>query len=181
MFHQLILVNKDPVNTPYFSINGTNTTGVPATPLGWNRYYLDGSVVGLHDASGQVESRHLLKRNISFLFESGSWRGQIQGDEQSFSATGADFYSHAVTFLNRPTNPWGAQYGASQYGVIIAMYTFMFDYTYWANECPHFAYHGSNPSNPGSVPEYVLLHNQGQNGGTVDEFSRDLITLPPKK
>ena len=32
---------------------------------------------------------------------------------------------------------------ASQFGVMISMYTFMFDYTFWANECPHFDYHGN--------------------------------------
>ena len=58
---------------------------------------------------------------------------------------------------------------------MISMYTFMFDYTYWANECPHFNYHG-NP-NPNSVPEYVLLHNQGQSStGNIDQFSSALIT-----
>ena len=154
-----------------------SVAAVPPGGLGWNKYYLDDTVVGLHDADDVVQIRHLLKRSVSFLFESGAWRGQIQGDEESFSTTGADFYNHAVTFVNRPTNPALAQ-GASQYGVIVSMYTFMFDYIYWANECPHFADHGNNPS---SVPEYVLLHNQGQNSGNIDRFSGNtgLIAPPP--
>ena len=173
LFYQLILVNhsSDTNNAPRFSIDNSSAAGVPIGPLGQNRYYLDGSIVGLHDSS-QVQSRQLLKRNISFLFESGTWRGQIQGDNQSFSASGADFYNHALTFFSRPNNPWAAQ-GASQWGVMIAMYTFMFDYTFWANECPHFDYHGNNAA---SVPEYVLLNNQGQNSGNVDQFSSQLIT-----
>ena len=72
----------------------------------------------------------------------------------------------------------GAQaHGASQFGVMISMYTFMFDYTYWANECPyHFAHHGNNV---GSVPEYVLLHNQGQpSTGNIDQFSSALLNHP---
>ena len=36
-----------------------------------------------------------------------AWRGQIQGDQQKYGASGSDFYNHAVTFFNRPTNPWG--------------------------------------------------------------------------
>ena len=181
LFYQLILVdhrsNTNPPS-PWFSIDNWSATNVPPGALGLNKYYLDGTVVGLHylDTTGavQLQSRHLLKRNISFLFESSAWRGEVEGDQQSFSASGSDFYNHAVTFVTRPTNPWGPQaQGASQWGVIIAMYTFMFDYTYWANECPtHFDRHGNQLS---SVPEYVLLHNQGQNNGNVDQFSTQLI------
>ncbi len=181
LFYQLILVNHTGGTNivPQFSIDNSSAAAVPLGPLGLNKYYLDSTVVGLHDTSGVVQTRHQLKRNISFLFESDAWRGQIQGDEQSFSASGSEFFNHAVTFFNRPTNPWGGEpqaHGASQYGVMISMYTFMFDYTYWANECPHFNYHGNNAS---SVPEYVLLNNQGQNStGTIDKFSTDLIYVP---
>jgi len=173
LFYQLMLVNhsSDTNNAPRFSIDNSSVAGVPFGPLGQNRYYLDGSIVGLHD-SVQVQSRQLLKRNISFLFESGTWRVDLPGDNQSFSASGVDFYNHALTFFSRPNNPWAAQ-GASQWGVMIAMYTFMFDYTFWANECPHFDAHGNQPA---SVPEAVLLNNQGQNGGNVDQFSSQLIT-----
>jgi type II secretory pathway pseudopilin PulG len=174
LFYQLILVDHtgDTNNRPQFSIDSSIPALVPSGALGLNKYYLDGSVVGLHGGSGQVQSRQLLKRNISFLFESSAWRGQVQGDQQAFSASGADFYNHAVTFFNHQTNPHASS-GGSQYGVMIAMYTFMFDYTYWANECPHFSYH-ANPIN--SVPEYKLLDNQGANNGNVDGFSSDLIT-----
>ena len=123
----------------------------------------------------QLQTRHLLKRSISILFESDAWGGPLQGDQQSYGASGSDFYNHAVTFLNRPTNPWSAQ-GASQVGVIIALYTFMFDYTYWANECPHFDHHGNSVQ---SVPEYVLLDKQGASSvGNIDDFSSHLITPP---
>ncbi len=184
LFYQLILVSHDGTQAK-FSIDFSPAVNVPTnSALGWksgNVYYLDGTAVDLYDANDppNLQIRHLLKRNISFLFESSTWRGQIQGDQQSFSASGADFYNHALTFFSRPTNPWGGSqaHGASQFGVMIAMYTFMFDYTYWANECPlHFDHHGNNV---GSVPEYVLLNNQGQNGGNVDQFSSALLTLPP--
>jgi hypothetical protein len=176
LFYQLILVNHTSgTNTvPRFSIDNSSVAAVPLGPLGLNKYYLDSTVVGLHDTIGAVQSRHLLKRNVSFMFESDAWRGQIQGDQQSNSASGSDFYNHALTFFSKPNSPWASQeHGASQFGVMISMYTFMFDYTYWANECPHFNYHGNNAS---STPEYVLLHNQGQNSGNVDEFSSALIT-----
>ena len=179
LFYRLILVDRTgATNTARYSIDtNTGTVAVPQGPFGLDKYYLDSTVVGLHDGTtnATVQARHLLKRSISFLFEAGTWRGQIQGDEQKYSATGSDFYNHTVTFLNRPTNPWSSQ-GASQVGVIIALYTFMFDYTFWANQCPHFDHHGNNVQ---SVPEYILLDKQGaSSSGNIDDFSSHLITPP---
>jgi hypothetical protein len=176
LFYQLILVdhNNATNNRPQFSINNSSASAVPAGALGLNRYYLDGTVVGLYDSNTNLQSRHLLKRNISFLFESDTWQREVQGDQQSFSASGADFYNHAITFFNHKTSTNAAS-GSSQYGVMIGMYTFMFDYTYWANGCPHFANHGQSPS---ATPEYTLLNNQGENGGNVDQFSTQLIAPP---
>jgi len=185
LFYQLILVDHtgSTNNVARYSIDSTNSFAIPldaATRLRMlNAYFLDSTTVGLLDASGQVQARHLLKRSISFIFEADAWRGQIQGDQQKYGASGSDFYNHAVTFFNRPTNPWGGNpqaHGASQWGVMISMYTFMFDYTYWANECPHFDRHGNN--NLTSVPEYTLLNNQGQNNGNIDRFSKDLTFVP---
>jgi type II secretory pathway pseudopilin PulG len=177
-FHQLILVNKDASKTPNFSIDGTNTTSLAASALGWNKYYLDGSVVGLCDSNTNLQSRHLLKRSTSFRFESGSWSGQGPGGQSPGGVTGSDFLNSAITFFNQRVNP-ATQQGATQYAVLIAMYTFMFDYTLWANECPHFNRHGDKSGSASSIPEYILLNNQGQNGqGNLDKFSGDLITRP---
>jgi len=178
LFYQLILVNhaSDTNTVPRFSIDdNSSVTAVPPGGRGLDKYYLDGTVVGLYDSNANLLARHLLKRSTSFLFESDTWRGGPQGDQQSHSASGADFYNHAVTFFNAPENAAAAR-GSSQYGVMIAMYTFMFDYTYWANQCPHFANHGQSPS---STPEYVLLNNQGGNNANIEKFSLDLIAPPP--
>jgi len=176
LFYQLILVNHSGnTNTvPRFSIDdNSNTTAV----TNWlNKYYLDSTVIGLYGATTNLQTRHLLKRSISFLFESDAWRGQVQGGE-SYSSSGDAFYNTAVTFFSRPINPAAeaaAQtHGVSQYGVMIAMYTFMFDYVYWANQCPHFANHGQSPS---GTPEFLLLDNQGKTSiGNIDRFSANMI------
>jgi hypothetical protein len=53
------------------------------------------------------------------------------------------------------------------------MYTFMFDYVFWATECPHFDNHGN--ANLSSLPEYKMLDDMGHSasGGTggIDVFS----------
>jgi hypothetical protein len=179
LFYQLILVDRDTANPAFFSIDST-LMPVPTTnsPPGWNRYYLDGTIVGLHTTNGVVQSRYSLKRSISFVFQSGSWP-QETPSRPAFSGTGSDFVNHALGFFSSRTNPYPQSVGASQESVMMAMYAFMFDYTLWANECPHFSDHG-NPGAPTSVPEYMLLRSQGQNNGNVDTFSAHLIATPTK-
>jgi general secretion pathway protein G len=175
LFHQLILVDRDPLKPALFSID---TNAPAAGGLVWNRYYLDGTVVGLYDSTTQLQTRHRLKRSISFVFDPGGWSGQ-PGGTPTYSGTGAEYADHAMQFLNSPVNPYAIS-GGTQRGVLIAMYTFMFDYSLWANECPyHFDWHGQTGSNPQSVPEYILLNNQGQNNGNIDKFSKNLIAVPP--
>jgi len=153
LFHQLIIINHDTINLAYFSIDSTNTVLVPTSSrgLGWDRYYLDGTVVGLHDGSGIARTKYLMKRDISFAFEFGAWTGGLQAGQTidplapTFAAQASNFY-HA----NNNTN----NSGASVFSVLVLMYSFMYDYTLWAEECPHFDPHGTTSS-----PELTLLNN----------------------
>jgi len=177
LFHQLILVDRDPANQARFSIDSdsTGTNAVPPGGLGWNKYYLDGTVLALHGTNGIVQSRYRLTRSMSFTFESGGWPAETPS-RPAYSGSGSDFVNHATAFFAQ-VNPYATNNGGSQYGVMIAMYTFMFDYAMWANECPHFDDH-NNSGSPASVPEYILLNNQGQNNGNIDKFSAGLIYRP---
>jgi len=182
LFHQLILFNHDPPNDDPardgpFSIDRLSTNRV-ASGTAWNRYYLEGSDLGLLDSNFNVRTRYLMRRNISFIFESGSWRGQIQGGETFSDPTGetaSEFLSLATVFYNTPPQ---AQSGASPSAVLVTMYTFMFDYVFWATECPHFGWHGIDGNGtPSNLPEYRMLNDIGQNSanGTIDKYSGDLI------
>jgi type II secretory pathway pseudopilin PulG len=172
LFYQLILVNHDPSpGVAPFSIDHGVTNSVASGPLGWNKYYLDGSDLWLLDSNYNLRTRYLLKRNISFIFESGSWRGQIQGGETFSDQPASAFLALAKTFYNKSTSP-NAQAGGSQSSVLISMYTFMFDYVFWATQCPHFDWHGYGTNNtPSSLPEYRMLNDQGQNNGGIDKYS----------
>jgi type II secretory pathway pseudopilin PulG len=171
LFYQLILINHDTVAVGRFSIDGTtnSTLGVPAGGLGWNRYYLDGTVLGLHDTNSVVQTRYILKRNISYVFESDAWLGQLQSGQNNNAIADA-FATEASEFFNSAWNT-GAQQGAAQNSVLVAMYAYMFEYTLWATQCPHFSRH--NASSPTQVPEYELLDDIGHvgSGGRLDEFS----------
>jgi prepilin-type N-terminal cleavage/methylation domain-containing protein len=164
LFHQLILINHDRTRLGMFSIDSTNTFPVPTDGLGTNGYYFDGTVVGLHNENGVVQTRYLLKRSISFIFESGAWEGQVSGG-QTLDPLAGNFAAQASNFYLSPSNP-GAQSGASVFSALVAMYTFMFDYTLWANECPHFDNHGTSTS-----PEYQILYEVGGPSQNLDTFS----------
>ena len=131
------------------------------------------------DSNFNVRTRYLLSRNISFIFESGAWRGQIQGGETFSNPEGASasaFLTLATAFYNAPVNP-GAQSGASPNAVLVSMYTFMFDYVFWATQCPNFDYHGCTGGNPQNLPEYNMLNDIGSAtaAGSVGKYSAALV------
>lgn len=157
LLHRLVLVNRD-TNSPSFAINGSGAISVPNTPnnnAGWQSYYIEGTVVDLNDTAGNVMTRMVLKRDISFVFEADMWRSQIMG--LYTGNTNADnFCEKAAAFLNAQ---WysGAFKGADQQSALVAMYSFMYTYTLWANQCPHFDLHSI--SSREQVPEYMLLQS----------------------
>ena len=179
LFHQLILVDRDPANQARFSIDsGTNVMAITnASSAIWNKYYLDGTIVSVHDTNGVVLRRHRLKRSLSFVFEAGAWGDDQIPTRPAYSGTGAEFVNHAIGFLSSSNNPYAAK-GTTTTGALISLYTFMFDYALWANQCPHFSWHGQSGSNPVGVPEYDLLDFQGANNGNIDTFTQNLIQVP---
>jgi hypothetical protein len=180
LFHQLILFNHDPTNAPPapFSIDRGTTNFVASGPPGWNKYYLEGSDLWLFDSNLNLRTRYLLNRSISFIFESGSWRGQIQGG-QTFNDTNgvvaSAFLTLASTFYGKGVSSAAQSTGASPSAVLVTMYTFMFNYVFWATECPHFDWHGYTGSTPSLLPEYKVLDDMGQTatpgGGSIDSYS----------
>jgi prepilin-type N-terminal cleavage/methylation domain-containing protein len=177
LFHQVVLFNHDPTNVVApFSVDrlATNTVASGTNPqadgstTGWKKYYLEGTDLWLLDSNYNPRTRYLVRRSVSFVFESGAWRGQIQGGETFADTNGqqaSDFLRLATTFYNAPQNS-GAGNGASPSAVLVSMYTFMFDYVFWATECPHFDYHGEDPSSPGNMPEYNMLNDIGDDNAT---------------
>ena len=132
----------------------------------------------LLDSAYNLRTRYLLNRSISFIFESGSWRGQIQGGETFNDTNGvaaSAFLTLASTFYNKPISANAAGTGASPSAVLVTMYTFMFDYVFWATQCPRFDWHGLSGGTPSGLPEYNMLDQMGQNSsagsGSIDAYS----------
>jgi type II secretory pathway pseudopilin PulG len=174
LFHRIMLVNRDTNGAARFSINSTSTISVPTGPVGVDAYFLGGSVVGLHDASGVTFTRYLLDRDISFVFERSQWSGWI-GPGDPFFEISDEFAREAAEFLESTWNE-DAKKGASQTGVLVSMYVFMFDYALWAEECPGFSRHGLG-GNISSVPEYAILDALAKNqaGGILYDASQNLL------
>jgi hypothetical protein len=167
LFYQLILVNRDTTNTAYYSIDSTNLMPLFANSAGLgDSYYLDGTAVGLHDCSGALETKYLLKRNISFVFDACNWSGGLRAQPAEVDPLATVFFTAANNFYHATNNPALNNGGASVFSVLVLMHSFMFDFTLWANECPHFDAHGT-----ASSPEYTLLYNIGGNSQALDAVS----------
>lgn len=169
LFYQLILLNHTPsVGLAKFDIDGSPLVVVPSGGAGWSKYYLDGTVVGLHTNEPPI-TRYLMSRSISFVYEANGWRGFLTGG-QSADGMADGFSTESMEFFASRWNDAAGQ-GASQYSVMVAMYSFMFQYILWSNECPHFTRHGNTGSSLTSLPEYDMLNNIGQSGAGLDKYS----------
>jgi hypothetical protein len=170
LFHHLVLINRDDNFKATFTINGSSAVAVtnnPAWNSGWDSYYVDGTVVGLCDITGTPQTRYVLTQDISFVFEDGMWRGQIMGLDSSNSQAD-NFAATAAQFL---AAQWysGAHQGGDQQGALTAMYSFMYTYTLWADQWPHFPSH--NAPSAVQVPEFEMLNDVGGQNQRLDEFT----------
>jgi type II secretory pathway pseudopilin PulG len=163
LFHRLVLLNRDPVNIPRFTIDGTNGVVLLAGGANrWERFYLNGTRVGLCDSAGVPRRKFVLTRDEGFVFEGDTWSDYLS-NEGSNELLAAEFADLALRFMDIE---WAssAHQGADQQGSVVAMFNFMLVYTLWANQCPHFPWHGITGSGE-SVPEYQFLE-QIEGGGT---------------
>jgi hypothetical protein len=164
MFHHLILTTRDSAGNAGYSINSRSShSTVPNTPTGMDSYYLDGTTVGLWDGLTLTNS-FILTRDLSFTYEGGMWQAQLTGGGQDNSILATNFAYQASLFVLAANVP-GSHQGSDTQGLLSAFYSFMYGYTIWANECPHFQ---SPASSPGQQTDYQLLNALGANNGIID-------------
>lgn len=174
LFHRLVLVNRDTTGLAKYSIEGSNPVDVansyPSDNTGLDRYFIDGTVLCLWE-NGTIATRYVIKRDISFVFELGSWRAQLVGQPLQ-DLLASEFAKQAEIFMAMDRNPDGTS-AANQQGVTTTMYSFMLTYALWANECPRFDWRTATSAE--QVPEYAWLKNLGNNNSRLDVFSKDLL------
>lgn len=125
LFKKVILNNYDSVNPGRYSINGGTELLVPTA--GIETYFVDGTVIGLHDNAGSLETRQILRKPIAFTFERDTWRGQVH---QGLRLSGDDVYNATTLFAIAASNG-NAQGGATSSLVIDRFTDFMNRYVEW--------------------------------------------------
>ncbi len=149
LFVELLLTQNASVGAnPRYSVDSTSWASaieVPKTNF-IQKYFIQNSVLALHDNTGVLDSQQILIRNNSFIYDQNVWRGSIGGE--GFLA-GLDIASvvdrYLVAYPNRQ-----AQNGTNQQVVVVqSMINFMDRYSDWAT--------AGFPSN--SAPTYVAVQN----------------------
>ncbi len=142
----------------------------------WDKWYLDGTLVGLCDSSGTPMMKFQLTNDVSFVFEGSVWQGEI-GSGESSEAMAQGFADLSVKFLAAQWYPGANHPGrGDQQGALTGMFNFMLVFSLWADQYPHYPKHGANAN---QVPEYQLLdalvNNNTPNGnggsGYLDRFT----------
>ncbi|MFT5104504.1 MAG: prepilin-type N-terminal cleavage/methylation domain-containing protein [Pseudoalteromonas tetraodonis] len=94
-FHKVMLSNYDSIDPGTYSIDGGSVQVIPYA--GINAYFVDGTVLGLHDGAGILETRQIPHRSVAFTFERGTWRGQVH---LGLKLAGDDVYNATTLFAN---------------------------------------------------------------------------------
>jgi prepilin-type N-terminal cleavage/methylation domain-containing protein len=180
LFHRLTLVNRD-TNSASFRIEQGSTNSLVnsggSPNVTWQAYYLDGAMLTLGDDAGRPMAQMLLTRDMGFVFEGGFWRDQIMG-LSSGNSLPDDFAQKAQAFLEAPWNTNAKQGGGNtsdQQSVLTAMYTFMYTYTLWANQRPHFPWHGVGGTAGTQVPEFEMLCDVANDNAFLDNLTKYLV------
>ena len=164
LFRHLILTTRDTSTAAGYSVNSSSVhSAVPNTPTGLDSYYLDGTAIGLW-VGATLTNTFLLKGDTSFTFDQGMWRSGLSGGGKDNSTPATNFSYQAKLFINTDNVP-GGQQGATAQSLLSAFYSFLYGYTIWANECPHFK---SSASSPGQQTDYQLLDGLGANSAIID-------------
>jgi prepilin-type N-terminal cleavage/methylation domain-containing protein len=160
LFHRLILVNHDDASAAKVSIGAIApmnvTQGTGSASNIWDRWYLDGTTVGLCDSSGTAMMKFQLTNDVSFVFEGSIWQDHIGGGGGDSSlAMAQNFANLSAKFLSAQWYPGSNHPGrGNQQGALTGMFDFMLMFSMWANQYPHYPKHGATAQ---QVPEYQLL------------------------
>jgi hypothetical protein len=152
LFHRLVLGNRDASAAPGFTIDSTSSPSPVVNGVGRDAYYLDGTVVSLWTGSTLTNSL-VLNNDISFTFNGGMWRAQLAGAAGSGGNSGVatNFSAFSNAFINTPSSN---NKGTDPQGVMTGFASFMYAYSIWANECPHFQ---TAASGFPQTTDYVIL------------------------
>jgi type II secretory pathway pseudopilin PulG len=135
---------------PRYSIDSSSwASAISVTNLtsDWPGYFIQNSILYLHNHGGTLDSQQILIRNNSFIYDQDVWRGSIGGE---FFLGGMDIASAVNRYLAAYPNVL-AQSGTNQQAVVVqSMITFMDRYDDWAGL--------GFPTNS-TAPSYIAVSN----------------------
>ena len=145
-----IVLNNDANTLGQYSIDSLTTHTMPSTPPRTvETYYITDSVLGLHDANGNLEAYEVIYQPDSYVFEMGIWRSRFQGVDAGYPG-GFNLQVVADLFLNAPWNSNAKSNGdpATPPKIIAAMESYMTEYILWGD-----AGFPSHPSQKGDLED----------------------------
>jgi type II secretory pathway pseudopilin PulG len=188
IFDQLILISRDTNNAAGFLVDGNLVpVTVGAGGMGWNSYYIDGTVLGLvsnnvSSSTLTLQTRLVLKQSTSYIFEGGYWYGQTVGGNSTTNIA-QNFTSTAAAFFGSNFDLSGQSHGSAVVcpsALVGSMCNFMLAYTMWANMTPHFNNFGVTPIDKLQVWDLLDIEgvaSHSSNPGNIDYFSNKTTGL----
>ncbi len=173
LFVHLLLNTNASSSKPFYSVDQTNTLS-SATNL--DGYLIQNSVLFLYDGRANNDSRRILNRDTSFVYDQDVWRESIGGRSGGGSAVaGLDLGSIVDQYLGAPENTNAFNYtprtGTNQQWFVVSnMMAYLDAYNDWANS--NFQ-DSSKKSKAVSVQDNLVtaVQNQYQDGGQGKNYS----------
>jgi prepilin-type N-terminal cleavage/methylation domain-containing protein len=161
LFHRVVLSNVDPDDNAPYSLEGVvDGSGNPVImTIGPNQqreaWYLATSVVGLHYSNQSLQSREVLREDMSYIFENGRWNRYLN---YGWRPPLAGFGLLAEQFRNAPI-PNPVKFGANPQAVVEEVFTYLYSYGIWAiGDPPALApFESGGSTSQQQVPLYQVL------------------------
>jgi Tfp pilus assembly protein PilE len=149
LFRRLVLNNNDPTAelppSGIYRIDASPTNQVPNAPGGVDAWFIEGTQIHFHDASGDITTQ-VLNRDAGFVYEQAKWRGDIF---EGLKIDSAQLEIAVALFLDATWNP--NNFNVTQQQVVGAMQDYMTTYLAWAAE--------GFPTTPANTATYVAVQS----------------------
>lgn len=130
LFRRLILNNFDLSPEGVYAIDDSLSARV--SPNGVNAFYVEGTAVKLFDRDGVLESSQVLRQPSTFVYERGTWRGQLF---EGLELTDEGVYLANTLFLDSSLND-DALRGVTPAVLTDAITEYMESYANWQSDHP---------------------------------------------
>lgn len=145
LFHRVILVNGTGGQGQFSINNSSPATVVPAGADGVDSFYIDGTLLGLHNTNSVMVAQEVVRADVSRVFEYGVWRDQINLGVTTFSTSFSGIGALAAQFFTNSASP-STSWGQTPAGIMEMMSSYMDGYNAWAGMAPCFSYSGPGNS-----------------------------------